>query len=73
VVTLATEVATAADGGALPALVKVVGGYDGTNVQVLAVNSSGEAQVEVLALPLPPGCSDRKQRYRLFKAIYPMF
>jgi hypothetical protein len=40
-----TEEATVADGGALPALVKVVAGYDGSAVQVLKVNAAGELVV----------------------------
>lgn len=36
------EEATVADGGALPSLVKVVAGYDGSAVQVLRVNAAGE-------------------------------
>lgn len=42
VVVTSSEVATAPDGGSLPGLVKVVAGYDGSNVQVLRTNSSGE-------------------------------
>lgn len=46
-----TEAATAADGGALPAAVKVIGGYDGANVQAIATDVNGELQVDVLTLP----------------------
>jgi len=46
-----TEEAVSADGGALPAKVKVAGGYDGTNVQVLSTDSSGHLQVDVLSMP----------------------
>ena len=46
-----TELATVADGGALPAVVKVVGGYDGSNVQVIATDANGYPQVEVLEHP----------------------
>jgi hypothetical protein len=53
VVTLATEVATAANGGALPALVKVVAGYDGSAVQVLSVDGAGQANVNVISSALP--------------------
>jgi hypothetical protein len=42
-----TEPATAADNAAsLPAVVKVVGGWDGTNVQALSTDASGNLQVE---------------------------
>jgi len=51
------EVATAADGGALPALTKVVSGYDGTNVQVLRTDVNGELQVDVLSSALPLGAA----------------
>lgn len=51
------EVATAADGGALPALTKVVSGYDGSNVQVIKTDSSGELQVDVLSSALPTGAA----------------
>lgn len=51
------EEATAADGGALPALVKVVAGYDGANVQALATDSSGNLQVDVLTNVLPTGAA----------------
>lgn len=42
-----SEVATAADGGALPAVVKVVGGYDGSAVQVIKTDANGEIQADV--------------------------
>ena len=42
-----TEVATAADGGSLPAVVKVIGGYDGSAVQVLQTDKFGQLQVDV--------------------------
>lgn len=45
------EPATVADGGALPGVVKVVGGYDGANVQALATDADGQAQVDVLTAP----------------------
>lgn len=51
------EVATAADGGALPALTKVVSGYDGTNVQVIKTDAQGELQVDVLSSALPTGAA----------------
>ena len=56
-ITLATEVATAADGGALPAVVKVIGGYDGSAVQVIKTDSDGELQVDVLSSALPTGAA----------------
>lgn len=47
-----TEVATAADGAAgLPALTKVVSGYDGANVQALHTDASGDLQIDVLTEP----------------------
>lgn len=49
-ITTATEVATAADGGALPAVVKVVGGYDGSAVQVIKTDAAGEVQVDVKSI-----------------------
>jgi len=51
----ATEEAVAADGGALPAKVKVAGGYDGSAVQVLATDASGHLQVDVLSMPAVSG------------------
>ncbi len=44
------EVATAADGGALPALTKVISGYDGSAVQVLKTDSAGELQVDIQSI-----------------------
>jgi hypothetical protein len=52
-----SEEATAADGGALPALVKVVGGYDGSAVQVIKTDAAGELQVDVLSSALPSGAA----------------
>jgi hypothetical protein len=52
-----TEEATAADGGALPATVKVGAGYDGTNVQVLKTDSTGSLQVDVESSALPSGAA----------------
>jgi hypothetical protein len=50
-----TEPATAADGAAgLPAVVKVVGGYDGANVQALHTDAAGDVQVD-LASAIPAG------------------
>lgn len=43
--TLVPEDGSTADGGSLPAKVKVVGGYDGTNVQVLKTDSDGKLEV----------------------------
>jgi hypothetical protein len=42
-----TEGAVAADGGALPALTKVISGYDGSAVQVLKTDKFGQLQVDV--------------------------
>ena len=53
----ATEEAVAADGGALPAKVKVAGGYDGSAVQVLKTDANGELQVDVLSSALPSGAA----------------
>lgn len=52
-----TEQATAADGGTLPALTKVVSGYDGSNVRVLATDANGQLQVDVLSNVLPTGAA----------------
>ena len=52
-----SEVATAADGGALPAVVKVIGGYDGAAVQVIKTDAAGELQVDVLSSALPTGAA----------------
>lgn len=42
-----SEEATAADGGSLPAKVKVIGGYDGANVQAILTSTAGEVKVVV--------------------------
>ena len=39
------EEATVADGGALPAKVKVIAGYDGSNVQVISTDTSGGVEL----------------------------
>lgn len=52
-----SEAATAADGGSLPALLKIVGGYDGTNTQVIKTDSAGELQIDVLSSALPSGAA----------------
>lgn len=52
-----TESAVASNGGLLPAEVKVVAGYDGSNVQVIKTNPAGELQVDVLSSALPTGAS----------------
>lgn len=50
-----TEPATKADGGeGLPAVVKVIGGYDSSKVQALATDSSGILQADISAA-LPTG------------------
>jgi hypothetical protein len=51
------EAAVAADGGALPALTKVVSGYDGAAVQVLKTDAAGELQIDVLSSALPSGAA----------------
>jgi len=51
------EEALSPDGGALPAQLKVAGGYDGTNVQVLKTDAAGELQVDVLSSALPAGAA----------------
>jgi len=50
-----TEPATAADGaGALPAVLKVIAGWDGTNVKAIATDSSGNVNANI-ATALPAG------------------
>lgn len=56
-ITTAIEVATAANGGAIPALLKVAGGYSGTSVTPLKTDASGELQVDVLTSALPSGAA----------------
>lgn len=51
------EAALAPDGGALPADLKVVAGYDGAAVQVLKTDAAGELQVDVLSSALPAGAA----------------
>lgn len=51
------ESAIVADGGALPALVKVIGGYDGANVQVIHTDVAGDVQVD-LASSIPAGANN---------------
>lgn len=51
------EEALSPDGGALPAQLKVAGGYDGTNVQVLKTDAAGELQIDVLSSALPSGAA----------------
>jgi hypothetical protein len=55
--TRSNEVATAADAGALPALTKVVSGYDGANVQVMKTDATGSVQVDVESSALPTGAA----------------
>jgi len=52
-----SEEAVSADGGALPAKVKVAGGYDGSAVQVLKTDANGELQIDVLSSALPTGAA----------------
>lgn len=57
-VDIVTEPATAADAAlALPAVVKVVAGWDGTNVRVWTLDAAGHAQVDVLTSALPAGAA----------------
>lgn len=51
------EAALSPDGGALPADLKVVGGYDGSAVQVIKTDSDGELQIDVLSSALPTGAA----------------
>ena len=55
-----TEPATAADAAVgLPAVVKVIGGYDGANVQAVKTDAAGELQVDIVTLPaLPAGANN---------------
>lgn len=50
-VTVGTEAATVADGGVIPAVIKVIGGYDGSNVRAIATDAVGQLQVDVLTIP----------------------
>jgi hypothetical protein len=52
-----TEPATAADGGALPAVQKVIAGYDGANTQVIHTDVDGDLQIDVLSSALPTGAA----------------
>lgn len=53
-----TESATAADGSTgLPALLKIIGGFDGTDVQAIKTDAAGELQIDVLSSALPSGAS----------------
>lgn len=52
-----TESATVANGGALPALTKVVSGYDGSNVRVIKTDAGGAVQVDVESSALPTGAA----------------
>lgn len=51
------EEALSPDGGALPAQLKVMGGYDGAAVQVIKTDAAGELQVDVLSSALPSGAA----------------
>ncbi len=53
-VNVAQEPGTAADGGALPGALKVMGAYDGGAVRKLLANAAGRLQVDVVAA-LPAG------------------
>jgi len=52
-----TEVATAANGGSLPAVTKIIAGYDGTNVRVIKADSTGRIDATVSASALPTGAA----------------
>lgn len=52
-----SEAATAADGAALPAVTKVISGYDGANVQVIHTDAAGDLQVD-LASSIPAGTNN---------------
>ena len=52
-----SEGATAADGAPLPAVVKVIGGYDGSAVQVIKTDSDGNLQADILSSALPTGAA----------------
>lgn len=51
------EEALSPDGGALPAQLKVAGGYDGSAVQVIKTDAAGELQIDVLSSALPSGAA----------------
>ena len=57
---VSAESATAADGAlGLPAVSKVVAGYDGANVRTLHTDAAGDLQVDVLTLPsIPAGTNN---------------
>jgi hypothetical protein len=65
-----TEEATAADGGALPALTKVISGYDGTNVQVIKTDAGGAIQVDVESSALPSGAATSAKQ-DILAALFP--
>lgn len=52
-----TEAATAADGAAAPALGKMMGAYDGTNLQFVSCDTDGELQIDVVG-SLPAGTNN---------------
>ena len=45
------------DGGALPSAIMIVGGYDGSAVQVLKTDSDGELQIDISTSALPSGAA----------------
>lgn len=45
-----TEPATAADGAAAPAVGKMMGAYDGANLQYVSCDASGELQIDILSV-----------------------
>jgi len=53
------EAVTGTIGSATPTAAVVLGGHDGTNLQAIKVDTSGEAQVDVLTLPsIPAGTNN---------------
>jgi hypothetical protein len=45
------------DGGALPSSIMIIGGYDGSAVQVLKTDSDGELQIDISTSALPSGAA----------------
>lgn len=67
-----TEEATAADGDPLPAKVKVIGGYDGADVQAIKTDASGELQIDVLSSALPSGAATETTLGSVLTALGPL-
>ena len=47
----------ASDGGSLPSAIMIIGGYDGSAVQVLKTDADGELQVDISTSALPSGAA----------------